>query len=143
MRHRVLALGLVSLFAACGAPEASPPDAFVPAVDPTGNWAITYSFSPACGMGATTSDGTFTVTLGGMGYQILVAGVSSAGSIICDSEKCKLSGTWAWQTTDTAYQQSMNLTLGADSSVTGTGTEQVLTSDSDCTYPFTATGQRM
>jgi hypothetical protein len=94
-------------------------------------------------MDASTTTGTFTVTLGGMGYEILVAGVSSTGSILCSPESCKLSGTWAWQTSDTAYQQSMNLTLGVDDSVTGDGTEDVITASSNCTYPFTVAGQRM
>lgn len=145
MKNLMLALVTVTSvgFAACATPDDSSPDAAVSQIDPTGNWAVTYSFAPSCGNPASTTTGTFAVTFTGMGYSIEVAGVSSVGALACDATECKLSGTWAWQTTDTAYQQSMNLTLDTSSSVTGDGTEAVITSDSNCTYPFTVTGTRM
>jgi hypothetical protein len=120
-----------------------PPDAFVPNVDPTGNWSIDYAFGSACGNAPTTQTGVFTVTVGSMGYQILVAGVSSTGVLACDPTECRVSGTWAWEDADTAYQQSMNLTLAVDGAVTGDGTQAVVTETTNCTYPFTVTGERM
>ena len=137
--------GSLAVFAtACQSnpPEAGP-DAPVTTLDPTGNWSVVYQFASACGNAATTTTGTFTVTYGTTGYAIEVAGVSSTGVLACDSEECKLSGTWAWATSDTQFQQSMNLTLDSHDAVQGEGTEAVVTTDSNCTYPFTVSGSRM
>ena len=78
-----------------------------------------------------------------MGYSIEVAGVASMGVLVCGVDECKLSGTWAWATSDTQFQQSMNLTLDSHDAVQGEGTEAVVTADSNCTYPFTVSGSRM
>ena len=129
--------------AACSAPVADTgPDA-APQIDPTGNWSLDYSFAPACGNPASTTTGTFAVTFNGQGYDIEVAGVSSVGALACTAGECRLSGTWAWATSDTRYQQSMNLRLDTASAVSGNGTETVITTNSNCVYPFTATGTRM
>jgi hypothetical protein len=145
MKNWKLALATLTAVAAtaCTTPASTSPDAAVASVDPTGNWSVTYSFAPSCGNPASTTTGTFAVTFTGSGYSIEVAGVSSVGVLACDATECRLSGTWAWQTTDTAYQQSMNLTLGSADTVSGDGTEAVITTDSNCTYPFTVTGTRM
>jgi len=113
-----------------------------PELDPTGNWNVTYAFAASCGNPATTTTGTFTVTLDAQGYDIIVVGVSSTGSMLCTSEQCKLSGTFAWMTGDATYQQSMNLVLDAEMKVGGNGTETVITTESTCTYPFTVTGSK-
>ena len=117
-------------------------DAAVATLDPTGNWNIVYQFGASCGNAATTTTGTFTVTYGASGYAIDVAGVTSMGVLACTTDECKLSGTWAWATSDTTFQQSMNLTLDAQGAVLGEGTEAVVTTDSNCTYPFTVAGSR-
>ena len=94
-------------------------------------------------MPASTTQGTFTVTYGQMGYAVQVAGTESTGVLACGADSCVLSGTWAWAGSDADFQQSMNLTLGSDNTVSGEGTEQVASSDgSMCVYPFTATGSR-
>jgi hypothetical protein len=137
------------LAAACNGAAMTPPqstgaDAAVPGLDPTGNWNVVYSFSPACGNASSTTTGTFTVTYSATGYDVEVAGTMSTGVIVCMTDECKLSGTWAWAGSDAAYEQSMNLVLAADSTVSGEGTESVVSSDgTQCTYPFTATGSRM
>jgi hypothetical protein len=125
-------------------PPNTGPDAAAATLDPTGNWTVDYQFDAACNMPAASSTGTFTVTLGTMGYSVEVAGTQSTGVLECAATQCKLSGTWAWAGSNASYEQNMNLTLAADSSVSGEGTEAVLNSDgTQCTFPFTATGSRM
>jgi len=140
---KIAAVLLIAL-AACSdtADTSSSPDAAVFGLDPTGNWNVTYAFQPACNNPATTTNGTFTVTVTPMGYDIEVAGVVSQGVLLCSADACRLSGTWAWKTQDVGYEQSMNLTLDDKSTVSGAGTEAVLTADGTCTYPFTVTGLR-
>lgn len=139
----MLAVAMVGA-AACTTPVADTgPDAAASQIDPTGNWSVTYSFAPSCGNAASTTTGTFAVTFNGQGYDIEVAGVSSVGALACTSGECRLSGTWAWSTTDTRYQQSMNLTLDPTNNVSGNGTETVITATSNCVYPFTVAGTRM
>nr|HEX4318790.1 hypothetical protein [Kofleriaceae bacterium] len=148
MRTSLLASALLAIVAATGAAACqnqgadAGPDAAIATLDPTGNWNVVYQFGAACGNDATTSPGTFTVTYGPQGYAIDVAGVTSMGVLACGATECKLSGTWAWAATDTQFQQSMNLTLDAQGAVLGEGTEAVITSSSNCTYPFTVSGSR-
>ena len=118
------------------------PDAAAQSLDPTGNWSVTYTFQPSCGNDASATTGTFTVTLGPMGYEVQVAGVASSGTLLCNANECRLSGTFAWMASGTGFQQSMNLTLDDKGKVTGTGTEVVATSTSSCTYPFTVIGMK-
>ena len=127
------------LATACTDKEEDPEE---PALDPTGNWSVTYAFAPSCGNAASTTTGTFTVTLDGQGYNIVVIGVQSTGSLVCTADVCKLSGTFAWMASGATHQQSMNLTLDVDSRVGGNGTETVITPDRTCTYPFTVTGTK-
>jgi hypothetical protein len=139
---------LAAAAVACSTPAPTPPsttgpDAAVATLDPTGNWTVAYDFQPACGNPSSTTQGTFTVTYGAMGYAVQVAGTESTGVLACGADMCVLSGTWAWAGSDADFQQSMNLTLGSDNTVSGEGTEQVASSDgSMCVYPFTASGSR-
>lgn len=143
MRNLGFALICV-LVSACSSDEDMGPDGGGTAMlDPTGNWSINYNFAPACGRAATSTTGVFTVTIGPNGYSVIVAGVASEGSLLCNSEMCKLSGTFAWMASGTGYEQSMNLTLDGAGKVSGNGSETVVTSDSSCTYTFTVSGSRM
>jgi hypothetical protein len=117
---------LAAAAVACSTPAPTPPSTTAPDGNPS-----------------STTQGTFTVTYGTMGYSVQVAGTESTGVLACTTDSCVLSGTWAWAGSDADYQQSMNLTLGSDDTVSGEGTEQVASSDgSMCVYPFTATGSR-
>lgn len=129
-----------ALLTACSNDSKNTPDAGV--IDPTGNWSVNYNFAPACGREATTTAGVFTVTLSPDGYVVAVPGVASTGSLVCTTEVCKLSGTFAWMASDTGYQQSMNVDLDANGAVTGNGTETVVTTDSTCTYTFIVSGAK-
>ena len=133
---------LLAMAACSSSADTTSPDAAVYGLDPTGNWSVTYAFQPACDNAATTTNGTFTVTLTSMGYAVEVANVQSQGTLLCSTDECRLSGTFAWSQADTGFEQSMNLTLDAMSNVSGTGTEAVVTQGSTCTYPFTVTGSR-
>nr|HEX4312390.1 hypothetical protein [Kofleriaceae bacterium] len=139
----MLLIAFASIAAACNGGASSGPDAATPSLDPTGNWNVVYQFAASCDNAATTSTGTFTVTLGPNGYALEVAGVASQGVLECTTSECLLSGTWAWASSDTEFQQSMNLTLDDHDAVIGEGTEAVVTADSNCTYPFTVSGARM
>lgn len=137
-----IALAAIIVASCADQTQTSAPDAAAQALDPTGNWTVTYTFQPACGQNASATTGTFTVTLGPMGYEVQVAGVASSGTLLCNAMECRLSGTFAWNSSGTGYQQSMNLTLDDHGKVTGTGTEVVATSSSSCTYPFTVIGMK-
>jgi hypothetical protein len=120
------------------------PDAAASALDPTGNWSVTYAFQASCGTPSSTTDGTFTVTVGSAGYQVDLAGVESDGAIECTVADCELSGTFEWVTDNVGFEQSMNLSMNAQWAITGAGTEQVIDTNGDtCVYPFTVTGSRM
>jgi hypothetical protein len=132
---------LCVVFSACATDSDMETDAGL--LDPTGNWSVMYNFAPACGRAATTTTGVFTVTVGPNGYSVEVAGVASVGSLVCTSDACKLSGTFAWMASSTGYEQSMNLVLDSTGRVAGNGSETVVTSDSSCTYTFTVSGSKM
>lgn len=131
---------LCALVSACSSNPPATPDAGI--LDPTGNWSVDYNFAPACGHDASTTTGVFTVTLGPNGYAVEVAGVASTGTLVCTSDACRLSGTFAWMSSGTGYEQSMNVDLDDKGRVGGNGSETVVTSDSSCTYTFTVSGAK-
>ena len=141
----ILSIALLGCSSNISTPSTGSPDAGgSTTLDPTGNWSVAYAFQASCGNPSTTNDGTFAVTLGSAGYDIELAGVVSTGAIACTSDDCQLSGTFAWMTDGAGFEQSMNLTMDAQSDITGTGTEEVTDASGDtCVYPFTVTGSRM
>ncbi|HEX7836312.1 MAG TPA: hypothetical protein VF469_02555 [Kofleriaceae bacterium] len=119
------------------------PDAAAMNVDPTGNWNLTYMLDAGCGQPAATAMGTFTVTLSPQGYAVSAAGVTTAGTLTCTPDHCKLSGMFAWVQPGAQHQQSANLSLDAHGNITGNGTDAVVTMTTTCSITFTAHGTRI
>lgn len=113
-------------------------------LDPTGNWSLTYSFAAGCGQDASQAASTFTVTQGSDGYDVEIAGTTTAGTLTCTAVNCRLSAVFTWKDTagTTSFQQSANITLDPQDNIQGNGTESVMSSTMSCNLAFTVAGAR-
>jgi len=118
------------------------PDTAAIDVDPTGNWNVTYMFGAGCSQPASTATTTFTVTRTPAGYAVSAPGVAMTGTMLCTPDSCKLSGTFAWSTSDGQFQQSANMVLDARDGITGSGTEAVVVGTATCGFTFAVTGSK-
>jgi len=123
-------------------PPEPPPDAGVMAVDPTGNWDLTYMFSAGCGQPPRMATSTFTVTRAPSGYAVTVPGATTSGTLICTPTNCKLSAMFAWSDGTWQYLQSSNILLDAQGSITGNGSESVVATNAACSFTFTVKGSK-
>lgn len=112
-------------------------------LDPTGNWSLTYSFAAGCGQPASQASSTFTVTSGSDGYDVEIAGTTTAGTLVCTPISCKLSAVFSWMdTSSTKFQQSANITLDPQGMLRGNGTESITNSALSCNIAFIVEGGR-
>jgi hypothetical protein len=150
--HSLFALACIAAPLAACATDAKPsptdpttagPDGAI-GLDPTGNWTLTYSFAAGCGQAASQAASTFTVTQGPDGYDVEIAGTTTAGTLTCTAASCRLSAVFTWKDTPgtTSFQQSANITLDAQDNIKGNGTESVMSSTMSCNIGFTVDGAR-
>jgi hypothetical protein len=85
---------------------------------------------------------TITVTLAPNGYAVSAAGATTAGTLLCTAETCKLSGMFAWSDGTSQFQQNVNIALDAQDAITGTGTESVVNTTATCSVVFAVQGKR-
>jgi hypothetical protein len=149
LQHMLGLACIAALSAGCIAEVGEPPagepapDASAMDVDPTGNWNLAYMLDAGCGQPAATGTDTFTVTRTPDGYAVSAPGVTTTGTLLCTPDRCKLSGMFAWAEPGAQLQQNANLSLDAHGSITGNGTEAVITMDMICSFTFTVHGMRI
>jgi hypothetical protein len=108
-------------------------------VSPIGTWTMDVDYGVnTCGGAAAYFTETFTVSQGPNGYLVAAGNDTVSGTTSCTPSGCTTSLVLGWTTNGTAYQQTLNLSLGSNGSIYGSASE---TWDS-CSASATVTGSK-
>ncbi len=135
---------LIALWAGCAADPA--PQA---AVDPTGNWSMTFVWTKgSCGLTG-SFDGSITVLRTETGFEINETRpqVVVSGTVLCTAQRCTLSftETGPGPAGSSVQQISLSANLAVDDidAITGSGAATYrFTDGTGCEHQFSANGQR-
>jgi hypothetical protein len=138
---------LIALWAGCADDPSPPPPPVI--VDPTGHWAMTFSWTKgACGLtGLFDANLTVTRTLDGYRINETNPEVQVSGTVLCTTERCQMSFTESGPgPTGSAVQQivmSANLAVDDQNAITGGGSVTYrFTDGTACDHQFRADGWR-
>ncbi len=110
-----------------------------PAFSPVGTWSIDVAFSAtSCGGPSNLVVETLTFSQAANGYNVVSGNATITGTTSCTASGCAVSLVMDFVVNSTSYQQTLNLTLSSNGSVTGSSYETW----SSCSATATVTGAK-
>ncbi len=107
---------------------------------PVGTWNLDMSFAESsCGNPASFNTESLTISQAANGYNVVSGSASITGTTSCTASGCLVSLVLDFTVNSTAYQQTLNLSLGSTGSLSGSGIE----SWSTCSQQMSITGSRL
>jgi hypothetical protein len=106
-------------------------------VSPIGVWNLDLDFAADnCGHGVSYATETLSIAQGTNGYAVTSGTATISGTMTCSPTSCVASPVLTYVSNSTVYQQTLQLTLLSNNTITGTGTETWDT----CSSAMTITG---